>query len=152
MKKIFIILTILLNVIYLKSQSCTDVEEWLRKRHTISNMTYGHPYTTFDRHNQKSLSETIKIIRNRIISESPDDVNGQVFQAYKAIYNNAIKAMPSDNGMSNEAVSELALWAKDNAFVFLVGLDGNGELIYKQFKTTLYENSKSSQRHDNQTI
>ena len=32
------------------SQICTDIKELFRKRHTISGMTYGHPYTMFDGH------------------------------------------------------------------------------------------------------
>ena len=31
----------------INSQSCTDVKELLRKRHTIKGMTYGHPYTPY---------------------------------------------------------------------------------------------------------
>jgi hypothetical protein len=145
MKKIFI--TVLLSVLIFETfgQSCTDVEEWLRKRHTISNMTYGHPYTTFDRHNGLSLMDNIINIRKRIIQENVVNKEGPVFLAYQAIYANAKSPMPSDNGMSNAGVSELALWAKNNAFVFLVGMNANGELIYKQFKsTTIYKNNKTT--------
>ncbi|NDC31181.1 MAG: hypothetical protein EBZ58_09660 [Bacteroidetes bacterium] len=50
------------------SQNCTDVKELFRKRHIISEMTYGHPYTTFDRHNAnyKNLDNAIDNIRKNI--------------------------------------------------------------------------------------
>jgi hypothetical protein len=128
------------------SQSCHGVKELLRKRHTISGMTYGHPYTMFDRHNKLSLDSMISNIRNRINDEKSKD--GPLFKAYQAIYNNATSAMPTDDGTMNiidKTPSKLAIWAKNNAFVFLVGLDENGELIYKQFKsTTIYENNKTT--------
>jgi hypothetical protein len=61
MKKYFTILFIYLtNIVY--SQHCTDVEELFRKRHKIANMTYGHPYTTFDRHNGISIDSIISNI------------------------------------------------------------------------------------------
>jgi hypothetical protein len=55
--KIFkITLVLFLFTLELHAQeNCTGFEEWFRKRHTISGMTYGHPYTTFDRHNGLSL-------------------------------------------------------------------------------------------------
>jgi hypothetical protein len=85
-------------------------------------MTYGHPYTTFDRHNNKSFNETIDNVRNSIVLN--DTI---VRDAYQDIYSSANGAMPSDNGMEgNKSISPLAIYAKNCAFVFLIGLDGNG--------------------------
>jgi hypothetical protein len=60
-KKSNILLTLLLLSLCLNfanAQICTDVEELFRKRHKISGMTYGHPYTMFDRHNGLTFDET----------------------------------------------------------------------------------------------
>jgi hypothetical protein len=37
-------LLILIGSTRLNAQSCTNTEELLRKRHTISGMTYGHSH------------------------------------------------------------------------------------------------------------
>ncbi len=126
---LFLLIFLIENTCY--SQHCTDVEELFRKRHKIANMTYGHPYTTFDRHVFKSFDVNLKNIRDRIINENKqvDSLNGPVYKAYQAIYNNVTppNSMPTDNGMeANKVVSPLALYAKNCAFVFLIGLDGNG--------------------------
>jgi len=49
LKFIIIIISVILFSVQLSAQSCTNVEELLRKRHTIQGMTYGHPYTTFEK-------------------------------------------------------------------------------------------------------
>ena len=63
MKKVFkVILISTLVFIQFNSvfaQNCIDLKELLRKRHKISEMTYGHPYTTFDRHNKNYKTKTI---------------------------------------------------------------------------------------------
>lgn len=131
MKNIFLVLILLMVNSFTNAQSCTDVKELLRKRHTISGMTYGHPYTMFDRHNGLSLDSIISNIRIRIIREKRDS-NGLdfIFQAYKSIYTNAAKPRPTDDGKKNgDGYSALDIWAKNNAFVFLVGMDANGKLI-----------------------
>jgi hypothetical protein len=130
-----IVLLILTNSRYIYSQTiCTDVEELYRKRHKIRDMTYGHPYTIFDRHNKNyiNLDSAIANIRERITIENKhnDTLNGPIFKAYQKIYSKAIKSMPTDNGMeSDKSVSNLAIWAKNNAFVNLIGMDDNGLLI-----------------------
>ncbi len=113
------------------AQPCTDIEELFRKRHQVDGMTYGHPYTTFDRHNENyiDLDYTLEKIRKRIIQESPDDVKGPIFKAYQTLYSKAVESMPGDNGMPKDGISNLALWSKNNAFVFLVGLDGDGNYM-----------------------
>lgn len=117
----------------INAQSCTDVKELLRKRHTIKGMTYGHPYTTFDRHNEnyKNLDNAIDNIRKNILKDKSistvEELRGPVYKAYKAIYNNAVAPMPDDHGIitiAHDDKSYLAIWAKNNAFVFLIGLDG----------------------------
>jgi hypothetical protein len=37
------------------AQPCTNTEEYFRKRHQIDRMTYGHPYTIFDRHIESQI-------------------------------------------------------------------------------------------------
>jgi hypothetical protein len=122
------------------SQPCTNVEEFNRKKHWVGG-TYGHPYTLFDRHNGLSLQQTINNIRIRIKDENIPNKEGQVYLAYQQVYNNAVGAMPKDDGMmtADGNVSDLALWAKNNAFVFLIGLDGDG----KYMDTTEYAGVKS---------
>jgi hypothetical protein len=129
------------------SQGCTDIEELLRKRHTISGMTYGHPYTMFDRHPSTttklpgqrgpittftnfSMDSVISNIRKRIISENIPENEGPIFKAYQKIYANAKEFKPSDNGLPNtKSISQLAIWAKNNAFIFLVGLNDTSALL-----------------------
>ena len=98
MKNIITILLLSISI-YSYAQSCTNVEELFRKRHKISGMNYGHPYTTFDRHNGLSLDSTFANIRKRIIEESPESIQGPIFKAYQEIYNNAVSPMPLDNGL-----------------------------------------------------
>jgi len=106
------------------SQPCTNVEELHRKKHFVDGRLLGHPYTMFDKHNNLTFDQTIGNIRNRIRSEKllADTLAKPVYSAYKLVYENASSTRPSDNGMSNEGVSALAQWAKNNAFVFLIGL------------------------------
>ncbi|MDP3929434.1 MAG: hypothetical protein Q8R57_10465, partial [Bacteroidota bacterium] len=87
-----------------------------------------------DRHNGISFDSTVKLIRKRILEEKPVGISlygGPVYSAYQLVYNNAVKTMPNDDGMMTEDgdVSDLALWAKNNAFVFLIGLDGDGKFM-----------------------
>ena len=124
MRLIFLVFFLLSLASTLNSQPCTKVEELNRKRHKVDNMTYGHPYTMFDRHNNKIFQQTINDIRSIIKAEKSND--GPIYSAYKLVYENASSTRPSDNGMSNEGVSALAQWAKNNAFVFLIGLNAQG--------------------------
>ncbi len=50
-----LLLFILFIGIKLMAQNCDAPDELFRKRHTIDGMTWGHPYTTFDRHNNLLL-------------------------------------------------------------------------------------------------
>ncbi len=130
------------------SQTCTSVKELNRKRHKIEGSTYGHPYTTFDRHNGLTFHETIKNIRKNIINELLDSnksiLQKPIYTAYKQLYERAIQSMPSNvenetdnglitvktaNGNTVEGPSARAFWAKENAFVFLIGLNANGEAL-----------------------
>lgn len=69
--------TLILSLIYFNTiaqiDECTGYEELYRGRHKISGMTYGHPYTTFDRHNGLTFVETLNRIRNKIIHGSASD-------------------------------------------------------------------------------
>jgi hypothetical protein len=58
--KYFIIaaMSILFSKYGFSQNHCTTFDELFRKRHKISNMTYGHPDTTFDRHNKLSFERT----------------------------------------------------------------------------------------------
>lgn len=132
MKKILFTICFVSLIKFSFGQSCHNVKELLRKRHTISGMTYGHPYTMFDRHNKLNLDSMISNIRRRITNEYNPKIDsaGPVYIAYSKIYNNAKLNMPLDNGIINGTdKSALAYWAKNNAFVFLVGVDGNGKLL-----------------------
>lgn len=124
-KCVFILILLISNIVV--SQPCTNVKELYRKRHNVGG-PYGHPYTVFDKHNGKSFIETIVDIRKKLILESKisGDKKGPLFDTYNLLYTNATSTMPPDNGMPNDVVSELALWAKNNAFVFLIGLDSAG--------------------------
>jgi hypothetical protein len=129
MKNLMLIFTlIILSKFGFSQNHCTTFDELLRKRHKIANMTYGHPYTTFDRHNKLSFEQTIQNIREKIIAEKIPNNEGPVFIAYKVIYDSAKTThVPTDNGMEgNKEISPLAIYAKNCAFVFLIGLDGNG--------------------------
>jgi hypothetical protein len=139
---------LLINAILLISfktmaQPCTDTEEYFRKRHKIDGMTYGHPYTIFDRHNGKSINQTLQNIRDKIISESnPQSVSRSLFKAYELLYQNATSAMPTDDGLRTvgstaTSYSQKAVWAKNNAFVFLVGLNASGQRL-DSFRHNLY--------------
>jgi hypothetical protein len=130
MKRYFTAILLLLTVNVI-SQPCTKVEELTRKRHQIGGSTSGHPYTMFDRHNGKTFDFTIKDIRKRIINEFHPANPGPVCAAYQQVFNNAVGAMPKDDGMmtADGNVSNLALWAKNNAFVFLIGLDRDGKYM-----------------------
>jgi hypothetical protein len=68
MKISFIIIIAFAFSIKLNAQPCTDIEELFRKRHQVDGMTYGHPYTTFDRHNENyiDLDYTLEKIKKRI--------------------------------------------------------------------------------------
>lgn len=133
MKKIIFTLAACLLFIGSHAQidECTGYEELYRGRHKINGMTYGHPYTTFDRHNGLSFEETLKRIRNRIINSPATD---PVKVAYLAAYNNAITNRPADNNENglyrlingSKASTLLPFWGKNNAFVFLVGIDSSG--------------------------
>ncbi len=128
MKKRLTLIMFLLSILFkANSQNCDAPDELFRKRHIIDGMTWGHPYTTFDRHNKLTLEQTIQNIREKIIQEKSK--KGSIYKAYQIIYEDAKKQMPSDNGMPNDGLSYKAAWAKNNAFIFLIGLDDNIQKI-----------------------
>lgn len=124
---------LLANLCVYAQNNCINIEELFRKRHKIDKMTYGHPYTTFDRHNGQSVDATISNVRRRVI----DDIStgAPVSIAYQIIYNSAVATKPGDGGLmdyplgGDKAPSKLAEWAKNNAFVFLVGLNASGQKL-----------------------
>ena len=130
MKRYFTAFLLLLSVNVI-SQPCTKVEELTRKRHQIGGSTQGHPYTMFDRHNGKTFEQTIFAIRENLIKEKKDTTLKftPILDAYQNVCDNANLPMPTDNGMDVNAVSSLAVWAKNNAFVFLIGLDRDGNFM-----------------------
>ena len=108
----------------------TIEREWTRKRHNIKGGNYGHPYTIFDRHENDTIQNLIYRIRNRILIEKQKSEKEPrlVFLTYERIYNSAIdNHLNSDKGFPKTGVSKLALWAKNNAFIFLIGLDSNAQ-------------------------
>jgi len=126
MKQIAILIALLsLTIMNVLGQSCTDIKEYYRQRHQLGGV-YGSPYSMFDRHSGLSLDSMIANIRRRLIIGDPND---NVVKAYNNIYINAMEDRPTDDGMSNAAVSSLALWSKNNAFVFLIGFDRFGSFI-----------------------
>ncbi|MCK6610617.1 MAG: PKD domain-containing protein [Bacteroidia bacterium] len=109
----------------------TSVKEWTRKRHNIVGGHYGHPYTIFDRHENENVIVLIENIRKRLINEDTLKGSNQiVLKTYERIYNYATSNhLNSDKGFPKTGVSNLALWAKNNAFVFLIGLDKEGNAL-----------------------
>ena len=112
-------------------QPGTKVKELYRDRYTVDGGNYGHPYSTFGLHNNKTIFQTIESIKVRINTEKnlPDSLSKAIFLAYKQVYDNALSPRPTDDGMPNTGISGLARWAKSNAFVMLVGLNGNGDTL-----------------------
>jgi|688.fasta_scaffold67173_5 hypothetical protein len=129
MKKIFFFIGVV-SCVVLYAQPGTKVKELLRDRYIVEDGNYGHPYTLFDK-NSNSLLLNLENIRNRInIENSPVPQNrGPIFLAYQKVYDNALSPRPTDDGMPNTGISGLARWAKSNAFVMLVGLNGNGDSL-----------------------
>ncbi len=98
-KKSTLIVLLILITLTAFSQPGTKVEEFKRKRHWLGG-TWGHPYTMFDKHNEKTFEETVNEIRRRIKEEKkPIGESGPVFKAYKLDYDCAMKSIPTDNGM-----------------------------------------------------
>jgi hypothetical protein len=82
------------------------------------------------------LDKAIEKIRERIKKEDSVGMEGPIFLAYQLIYTNALSPQPIDSGLLTYnfegkpiGPSGLALWAKNNAFVMLVGLDGEGDSL-----------------------
>ncbi len=126
MKQYILTQILIFASLVLSAQLGTKVKEFNRGRLQIAGSSYGHPYTMFDKHNGKTFEETIKLVKARINLEFDTAFNLPVKESYKLIYTYSQLPMPSDNGMPYDAISALASWAKNNAFVMLVGLDGKG--------------------------
>lgn len=148
MKLIFTI-TLILIFTNSQSQNCHKVKEIVTNRHEPNGHTKSYPYTLFDRHNGVTFQQTINKIRVRIYSEKP--TNGDIYLAYKIIHEIANRTRPIDEGMMSlnaedkpNAPSSLAVCAKYNAFIFLVGLDENGNFM----DTTSYNGVVSHTKRD----
>jgi hypothetical protein len=130
-RKFLLLVHLFLIIGNLGAQPGTKVKELYRDRYSVTNGRYGHPYTTFDLHNGHSFSETIEITRKRLKDEKLEEEDNlkPIFLAYKLVYDNALSPRPTDDGMPNTGISGLARWAKSNAFVMLVGLNGNGDSL-----------------------
>ncbi len=136
LKLSLIALMLLLNTIIKAQDNCTGYDELNRKRHQIAGGQYGHPYTIFDRKNGFPFDSTIQIIRATIITASLNIDKGPIYETYKGLYKDAIKPINTtdDDGFKKKVngvytFSELPYWAKNNAFVFLIGLDSNGNYL-----------------------
>jgi hypothetical protein len=102
-------------------------EELVRNRLTDDNQIYGHPYTMFNkRYPNFNLDSELINIRSEIKKES--DLNtGPILIAYRAILDLADDPRPADVTSDETAdYSKLAVWAKYNAFVLLIGLNATG--------------------------
>ncbi|MBU3663805.1 MAG: hypothetical protein FGM41_11505 [Bacteroidetes bacterium] len=115
--KLIFTLTLILIFTNSQSQNCHKVKEIVTNRHEPNGHTKNHPYNLFDRH-RETFQKTINEVRKRIFNDKP---NGDIYKAYVTIYNKANESRPIDEGMPNHGISCLALWAKNNAFVMLVG-------------------------------
>jgi hypothetical protein len=130
MKKCIALAILIICSLNSTCQPGTKVKELLRDRYTVQGGRYGHPYTTFDNTKGKTFEEIVNQIRKRIKDEKPNsDDKRPIFLAYKLVYDNALSPRPTDDGMPNTGISGLARWAKSNAFVMLVGLNGNGDSL-----------------------
>jgi hypothetical protein len=103
-------------------------EELVRNRLTGDEKIYGHPYTMFNkRYTGFNLDSEIAYIRKQIQDESKLPNKGPVYLAYTDIFDLANNSRPDDY-ISDETddYSKLAVWAKYNAFVLLIGLNATG--------------------------
>ena len=133
MKAKLLLVFVLLFCAKLKSQNpaCTDIDELFRQRLTGIGNFYGHPYTMFDKtidnSNSFNFDNKITKIRERINAEKASE--GIIFKSYSIIFNIANGTINNDDGLPADGVSNLSQWAKFNAFVFLVGLDADGDFM-----------------------
>jgi hypothetical protein len=129
MKKCIALAILIICSLNSTCQPGTKVKELLRDRYTVQGGRYGHPYTTFDNTKGKTSEEIVNQIRKRIKDEKPNsDDKRPIFLAYQQVYDSAMLPRPVDDGMITYNAlgkptipSRLALWAKNNAFVMLVG-------------------------------
>jgi hypothetical protein len=125
----FMLISISINSLSQPCTNGTNVQEFNRKRHWVGG-TWGHPYTMFDRHNGYTFEQTIEVLRNRITEEKLKlEAERVILKAYQLVYDNAMRTMPLDNGMPESGSSDLALWAKNNAFIMLVGLNRTADTL-----------------------
>ncbi len=130
MKKLLILFNISLalsaNTV---AQNCpyeTSVpEEMFRGRYTEADMTYGNPYTMFNRRKDNwSLSnDTSKLIQ--YIINGVDGVTGDANNDYSIIYKNLYKydTKTSEPGICPEDEDcDHPKWVKNQAIVYLIGL------------------------------
>lgn len=99
-------------------------DELYRKRYKEPGMTYGNPYTTFNRRKPNwSLASDLKIIRDRLIAFNGSATLSTYALAYAELYNSAFASEPSNSGHAGSSTgSPHAVWTKNNAIIWLVGV------------------------------
>jgi hypothetical protein len=117
-----------------KAQSCRKPffgvpEELVRNRHKEPEMAYGHPYTIFNkRYSDFYLQREIDSIQKTI------QLDGNLKIFYSSIVNYCNTTDEPEDLPPNRSAdpSELAVWAKYNAFVLLIGIEADGSPINEE--------------------
>ena len=106
-------------------------DEFVKNRLMGDGNFYGHPYTMFNKRLPNfSIQNELENIRIEIKKEYNLPEKGSVYKSYEDILFLANKPRPADaDADATDDYSKLAVWAKYNAFVLLVGLDAQGNLI-----------------------
>lgn len=102
-------------------------EELVKNRLMGDDQIYGHPYTMFNKRNPDFKIEVeVAYIRAQIQYEKSKNPK-PVYDVYFKILTEANSPRPADaNADATDDYSKLAVWAKYNAFVFVIGLDAQG--------------------------
>lgn len=95
-------------------------DELYRGRLKVEGMSYGNPYTLMDRRIFSDPNDGYKAIRTTLMDDKNDVLR---IDLYKVCYDFALQPMPSSGGNWERDYSRLAIWAKFNAFVFVIGID-----------------------------
>lgn len=94
-------------------------DELNRKRLKFDDMRYGNPYTLIDRDRFPDANTAFNEIRKVLQSEK----NNELRLSYSKMFSEAIGLRPASGGNWDPDVSELAIWAKYNAFIYVIGLE-----------------------------
>ena len=118
---------LLLALIFIESQTIlSQPQERLKNRYKEPNMSYGAPYTMFDiadHANDKTIGIVNKIQEIRILIS----VTGPYKNIYSEIYTNYWNTPnPSPGNKEDKDYDPLATFAKNKAFIALVGVDPDG--------------------------